>query len=219
MTGLTDLRALLLDFDGTLVDSLPALRRAYDAFLGDHGIDSSSAEFEQLNGPTLAEIVATLKKRHSLQPPVEILLSRYLAQIDACAREHTRLFAGAREVVAWASSLEIQVAVVTSAPRAMVEGFLRRQDPPLPIACLVAGTDVAVGKPDPSCYRLALERLQIAPSQAIAVEDSSHGVRAARASGVCTIQVCRPGREEPGIEARVNDLHHLLEYLRRRSRS
>ncbi len=219
MTGLTDLRALLLDFDGTLVDSLPALRRAYDAFLGEHGIDGSSGEFEQLNGPTLAEIVAKLKVHHGLQPPVEILFSRYVAHIEACTREHTRLSEGAREVTAWASSLALSVAVVTSAPRAMVEGFLRRQDPPLPIACLVAGTDVAVGKPDPSCYRLALERLQIAPSQAIAVEDSALGVRAARASGICTIQVCRPGREEPGIEARVDDLHHLLQYLRARSRS
>jgi HAD superfamily hydrolase (TIGR01509 family) len=121
--------------------------------------------------------------------------------------------------MAWASSLKISVAVVTSAPRAMVEGFLCRQDSALPIACLVAGGDVAAGKPDPSCYRLALERLQIAPSQAIAVEDSPRGVRAARAAGIRAIQVCPPGREEPGIEARVDNLHHLLQYLRARIRS
>src|SRR5688572_8005467 len=58
--------ALLLDFDGTLADSLGVMRSVYDQFLLSHDKEPSDAEFESLNGPPLFEVVRRLKCTHGL---------------------------------------------------------------------------------------------------------------------------------------------------------
>jgi phosphoglycolate phosphatase-like HAD superfamily hydrolase len=61
-------RYLLWDFDGTLFDTYPPLVRAIERALADVGISESRQEMERLLGITLADCVATLAKRHDLDP-------------------------------------------------------------------------------------------------------------------------------------------------------
>jgi beta-phosphoglucomutase-like phosphatase (HAD superfamily) len=63
---------------------------------------------------------------------------------------------------------------------------------------LVAGEDVAAGKPDPECYLLAALRLQSEAHRCIVVEDAAEGVAAPKAAGMRVIVVGRHG-EQPGL--------------------
>jgi beta-phosphoglucomutase-like phosphatase (HAD superfamily) len=57
---------------------------------------------------------------------------------------------------------------------------------------VATGDEVRAHKPDPAVYLLALDRLRVQGSRAIAVEDTPHGVAAARASGMRTVAIPNP---------------------------
>ncbi len=62
---------------------------------------------------------------------------------------------------------------------------------------IVSNQDVKNGKPDPEIYHVAMQRLGLAPSETLIVEDNDHGVKAALASGAHLLRV-----------AEVTDVHH-----------
>lgn len=178
-------RGLFLDFDGTLADTLPHLRQAYDDFLGSFGRVGSPAEFERLNGPPLAEIVAELARGHALEAPLPELIAAYAkraanAQAKAAARD------GAAELMAAARRRGRAVAVVTSAPESLARAWLRGAGLERLVDAVIGGDQVRRGKPDPEPYLSALARTGCVAGESIAVEDSRAGARAAAAAGIPT---------------------------------
>ena len=178
-------RGLFLDLDGTLADSLPALRRAYDDFLGHYGRQSGEAEFQSLNGPPLTEIVARLGKSHGLPGRPEEWLALYRGLMDR-AHEEAAPAQGARETLEQARARGWTIAVVTSTANAAARAWLARVQLDGFIATVVGGDDVKRGKPDPEPYRLALERTGCVAGASFAVEDGVQGARAALAAGLPT---------------------------------
>ncbi|TVR46430.1 MAG: HAD family hydrolase, partial [Puniceicoccaceae bacterium] len=66
------------------------------------------------------------------------------------------------------------------------------------------GDEVPVVKPDPALYRLALERLGVRAEEAVALEDSANGVRAAKRAGLRCVAV--PNRITAGLDFSEADL-------------
>jgi HAD superfamily hydrolase (TIGR01509 family) len=176
-------RGLFLDLDGTLADSLTALRAVYYDFLARFGVAGSEAEFQSLNGPPLVRIVDILRKTHDLAPSREELLALYG---DLIARSHDRVLPapGALELLTEAGRHGWAVAVVTSTAREPAQRWLVRTGLAPLVDVIVGGDEVETGKPDPAPYRLALERTGCAASCSLAVEDSPQGATSAAAAGI-----------------------------------
>lgn len=83
----------------------------------------------------------------------------------------------------------VTVGVATTGSRSWVEPLLERRFGLDRFACVVTGDDVAEQKPAPECYRLALRHLGLHPSDAVAVEDSGPGIRAAIGAGLACVVV------------------------------
>jgi HAD superfamily hydrolase (TIGR01509 family) len=205
------LRGLFLDFDGTLADSLPAMRRAYGAFLEGFGAPATEAEFEALNGPPLAVIVRSLKAAHGLPPDEAALAQVYRARIAEAAAE-TRPAAGALDLLEAARARGWTVAVVSSASRPAIESFLARHRLDALVALVVGGEDVAAGKPDPEPYAQALRRTGCAAERSLAVEDSFSGAAAALAAGLPTWMVGE-GKAPEGVRGRLPGLEAVVNLL------
>ena len=118
-------RCVALDLDGTLVDSLPALRRAYEAFLLELGKQGSDAEFARLNGPNMTTIVFLLKEGHDLRTPHEELLRRYSRYVQQAYR-NVEPVRDADELLRFIAAEGYSRALVTSSPRSEVQGILER---------------------------------------------------------------------------------------------
>jgi HAD superfamily hydrolase (TIGR01509 family) len=202
-------KGLFLDFDGTLADSLPALRDAYTAFLDGFGRPASEAEFAALNGPPLAVIVRELKQTHGLEPDEAALLASYRARL-AEAAPLVRPVRGAAAVLARAAERGWAVAVVTSGSRTPTEAFLQRFG--LQVAVVIGGEDAPPGKPDPAPYRLALQRTGCAADASLAVEDSFGGASAAVGAGLPT-WVVGEAEAPAGVRGRLPSLEALLNLL------
>jgi HAD superfamily hydrolase (TIGR01509 family) len=178
-------KALLLDLDGTLADSLSLLRQTFDRFLVAQGRPPDRVAFERFNGPPMAEIIATLKDELKLELPVNDLLAQYEAMIDEIY-EQAAPSQGASEIMAAARASQWAVAVVTSNSARRANLWLNQTGLNVYCSTVVCGEDVSRGKPHPDPYIEALQRLHVSACDACAVEDSPQGAQAALAAGVKT---------------------------------
>jgi HAD superfamily hydrolase (TIGR01509 family) len=100
---------------------------------------------------------------------------------------------GVERLVAQARGRGLRTAIVTSASRAWVDEHLRRVGLDAGWDCVVgAEGDRSRAKPAPTVYLEALERLGLAAHEAVAVEDSPNGIRAAKRAGLTCIAFPNP---------------------------
>jgi sugar-phosphatase len=174
--------ALLLDLDGTLVNSEPVHRAAYRSFFASRGWPSDDATLSLFTGRRADDVFANVAGPWSGESPTG-LFEAVLELVDPDRSPEP--VPGGTEVVRAAVAAGVPLAIVTSANTAWVEATVDRL---LGIHhhfdVVITRDDVTDGKPDPACYRLACERLGADPAEAVAVEDAPAGVRAAVAAGV-----------------------------------
>lgn len=209
-------RGLFLDLDGTLADSLEALRGVYHAFLARHGATGTEEEFQSINGPPLPVIVTGLMARHGL-PGDHGTLIRLYAGMARAALATVPPAPGAAAVLARAVERGWRAAVVTSSSHAEARTWLRQVGLDGAIELVVGGDDVARGKPDPEPYRTALARLDCDPAASLALEDGVQGATAALAAGLPTfvlMSTVPPALAgHPGLRGRLDRFAGIADFL------
>ncbi len=191
------MRALLIDFDGTLADSMTLCYQVFIDFHRAHGREADRATFQRWVGPAIHEMIPQLCA--DWNEPIEKLLSEYLYRLDNAYQTSMQLYAGARVFLGIARQQGKQLALVTSAHRNVIERIIGNLG--LHFDCVVTGDDVRTGKPDPAIYKAALRQLNITADEAVAIEDSPKGVQAARSAGIRCMQFAPEGQERiPGAE-------------------
>lgn len=178
-------RALLLDLDGTLVDSEPAHRAAWRAFFTARGWDVDDATYAALFvGRRGADVFASEPGPWSAHDP-HVLVDEVLSHLGPAASRAAAL-PGAVELLTRVRDAGVRLALVTSAMRAWVDPALTAVLGLSPGAFDVEVTAESVGrgKPDPAPYAMACSLLGVEPQDAVAVEDSVSGIRSAVAAGV-----------------------------------
>ena len=212
---LESLEAILLDLDGTLIESHGVLWDTYVFFLRLHDRNPSAAEFAELDGPSIPEIVARLREAHALAEPVPTLEAEYRAVL---VREYPDAPAapGADELLSGLKD-RFRVGLVTSAPSDLAERAIRRRGWADRFDVVITGDD-GPAKPAPDLYLAALAGLALGPESALAVEDSANGVLAAAAAGLPVVGVSALQQrglqlQEAGAVRVVADLRELAELL------
>ncbi len=178
--NLAHIRSVLLDMDGTLVDSDAAVDRAWQSWLAEYGFDPT-VPVEGLHGsprpqsggcrPDLDDDAVGVAVRRQMAPQYDDL-------------HDTVATPGAPELLASLDDRGIPWAVVTSADARLAT--VRLHSAGLTVPNLITSDDVSAGKPDPQGYLLAARRVGEAPDRCLVVEDAEPGVRAGQAAG-CTV--------------------------------
>lgn len=211
-------RALLVDLDGTLADSLEAMYDVYANFLASRGQKASRDEFERLNGPSLREVVAGLARTHGISGEADLLYRDYIAAVDQAYATVVRPNDGAGELIDTATGHGVVLVLVTANHRGAADAFLTAYGWRDRFSALVTGDDVPVGKPDPAVYLRALAVACVDdPANALAVEDSANGIAAATGAGVPTIALRPDGSPpfaHPLVVACVRDLGEAARFIR-----
>jgi pyrophosphatase PpaX len=178
--------AVLLDLDGTLVDTVPfILSSVRHAFQG-YGRCPSAAEWIAGIGTPLQEQLASFTRHPS---DVEPLFQRYRAYWLEHHDRMTALFPGAAETVRTLRGAGHPLAVVTAKLERGAERTLRHVGLWDQIDVVVGADTVERSKPDPMPVRHALARLGRSPGEAIMIGDSDHDLAAGRAAGTATAGV------------------------------
>ena len=202
LQGLPD--AVLLDMDGTLLDTEGAYRDAFHAALAAHGGALDDALYARLVGISSRERGALVQGWLGPAFPWQDCLADYRARKARLLEGPVRTMPGAAELLAELAALNLPCAVATSAGRRTAESALARAGLRGAVPVLVTRDDVAAGKPDPALFLRAAAMLGASPARCLAVEDSPPGVAAARAAGMRVVMV--PDTLPPGPDLRADGL-------------
>lgn len=184
------IRALVFDFDGLVLDTESPLLASWQEIYREFGLEISPD-------------VWTTGLGTAADPPAayEFLETHLGRPIDRAAlherrkRRETELLAqeeplpGVLDTLCEARAFGLRCAIASSSERAWVSDHLSRFGLLSWFEVLACAEDVASTKPAPDLYIAALRQLGVLPSEAIAFEDSEHGIEAARRAGLFCVAI------------------------------
>ena len=180
--------ALLLDLDGTLVDSEPRHIRAHLRFLAGVGLAVTEADCLANIGKGDRSFYRLLRERAGRTDgdPDEWVEGKTDVLIDLYRTEGLPLQPGVTALLdrAWRAGIPCQV--VTSAERRLAVAALEATGLSQRLPARVCFEDVTRPKPNPDPYLLAARRLGLPPSRCWVIEDSVTGATAGMAAGCVT---------------------------------
>jgi HAD superfamily hydrolase (TIGR01509 family) len=194
---------LVLDFDGTILDTEGPNYRSWAELWDDQGHQLELADWQQIIGTDgVFDPWDELERR--VGGPLDPILGlrRQSRRDQLLKQEEVR-----PGIVAWlgeAEELGIPVGIASSSPNDWVEAHLESIGLRPRFACVVGRDERVPAKPDPSSYVLACQVLGADPTRSVAVEDSPHGVSAAVAAGLFTVVV--PHQWTAGLDVSTADL-------------
>jgi mannitol-1-/sugar-/sorbitol-6-phosphatase len=189
--------AVIFDMDGTLIDSTPAVNRAWTTWAEEHGL--APAELVRHHGVPSAGVVRAIlpADRH------EAGIAR-ITELELTDVEDIVVLPGAAEALA--SLVGAKNAIATSCTIPLAQARIRAAGL-VPPSVLITVDDVARGKPHPDPFLAAAEQLGADPHRCLVVEDAPMGLQAARAAGSFTLAVVTTTpREKLQADAIVDDL-------------
>lgn len=190
MTGVARPSAVILDLDGTLVDTVPNRIDAWMAAFAEHSVPAQPTQVAHLigsDGRLLAREVAKAAGRNLSESEAEAIDARSGALFNSLNRSPQPL-SGAREFLDALDDLQLPWAIATSSRRDQVAqsvAALARSTPPR----IVDGTAVPRAKPHPDLLLAAAAELEHDPGACWCVGDSVWDMRAAVAASMVPIAV------------------------------
>jgi beta-phosphoglucomutase-like phosphatase (HAD superfamily) len=176
------IRALIYDFDDTLVESERINDRLFSEFLRHgHDIDLTGEELDYLYGFSWSGVFEWLREHRGLRPAREEIWGQFLEMKREFLRgTKLRIAAGLDRMLA----LPVPQAIVSGATREevrmMMENVRLSADS---VDFILCDEDVGKGKPDPEGFLLAAARMRVPAAETLVFEDSPAGIEAARRGG------------------------------------
>lgn len=182
---LTDIRAVLFDLDGTLVDTAPDLGYALNLQRGRHGL------------PPLADTVIRPQASHGARgllgvgfdlhpddPHFGIMREEFLQIYSENICRHSLPFPGILELLDALEIRSLAWGVVTNKPARFTEPLLSILDLAERASCIVSGDTCPQSKPHPAPMLVAAELCEAEPAQCLYVGDAARDIEAATAAGM-----------------------------------
>ena len=207
------IRGVILDVDGTLVDSNDAHARAWVEALAEHGIDVEYEKARRLigmGGDKLLPEIAGLEEDSSLGEKIgetrsRIFKTKYLP--------HLKPFPRVKELLKRMTDDGLKLVVASSAKEDEMEELLKIAGATEFIEDKTSSSDAENSKPDPDIVQAALDDLGLPPDEVIMLGDTPYDVEAAARAGIKTVALRSGGwrdAELPGAEAVYDDAADLL---------
>ena len=194
----------LFDLDGTLVDSLPAVERAWSSWGARHGIAAEEI-LQFIHGK---QAITSLRHFMPGQPEAAIQAEfRALEQDEAQDTAGVRALPGAQALLTALDAQQIPWAIVTSGSVPVAHARHKAAGLPLPTVFITA-EQVEKGKPAPDPYLLGAAKLGLAPQQCVVVEDAPAGILSGLDARCAVIALNAPA-ETPRLQETLFQLRSL----------
>ncbi len=190
------IKAVIFDMDGVIIDSEPLWEKSESVMLkqkGFGGNESYRKEYrKKIMGLSQRDSVELLKKTFGLrESPEEILRTRLKILLELYERE-LELIDGIPELLQSLEQRHIETALASGSPMKVIEFVLKKFSLSDIFRIKVSGDCVENGKPHPDIYLETARRLEVAPGECVAIEDSINGIVSAKKAGMRCIAVPDP---------------------------
>ncbi|MBI4386451.1 MAG: HAD-IA family hydrolase [Elusimicrobia bacterium] len=192
-------QAVLFDMDGVVADSEHQWHLLEGSLFGKILPSWREEDHEKIVGLGVLDLHRFLVAEFGLQEPRERFLSMCDEAAEEVYRKRTTLTPGFLDALEWVRSEKISLGLASSSPRNWVRMVLDRFDLEKKFRVIVTADDVGgEGKPSPAIYLRAAKLLGAEPARCAAIEDSRHGVLAAKRAGMFCVAL-RNGTNEKQI--------------------
>lgn len=184
------IKALIFDFDGLILDTESSLFESWQEIFREHGLAIPLDDWAKMLGQSSDPPEAYRFLETKLDKVVDRLaLRERRTHRELAMLQDQPTLPGVRELINEAKERDFALAVASSSEHDWVDTHLKRLDLMGYFDVVICSDDVSLTKPAPDLYIRALHDLGISSKHAIALEDSEHGVNAARAAGLVCIAV------------------------------
>ncbi len=181
------IRALVFDFDGTILDTETLEFRRWEALYRQHGRELALSDWQRGIG-TWDAFDPWLGLPEGVQAERDRVHAELLGLLHTDIRA-AGLRPGVLELIGQAQERGLRLALCTSSSRDWVEPWLAHHELGGIFEVMATRDDVTRVKPDPELYALACARLGLSPADCLALEDSLNGATAAVAAGLAVLVV------------------------------
>lgn len=178
------MKAILFDLDGTVANTEVLKAKALSLSIGSMGGSASADIYKDVMGKSWEVVTDDFFKHGNVKADLETLnkffKTHYIELIDKELKEEN----GISDFLKTLKEKNISVALVSSASPWMIDTVLKKLGLTNEFPIIVSSEDTKNHKPHPEAYLIALKKLTVSASQAIAFEDSTSGFQAAHAAGL-----------------------------------
>lgn len=196
------IQTVIFDMDGVIVDTEPVHRYAYYKQFKELNIEVSETMYTSFTGFSTRNTFQTLKEQFQLEHEVEDLIQRKRSIFNDAfdTKEDLELLEGVRTLIEDLHQNGIQLILASSASKVTIDRVFTRFGLHDFFTHIVSGEDFPKSKPHPAIFEHAAS-LSIAPKEnCIVIEDSTNGVKAAKAAGIFCVGYVSAHSKDQNLE-------------------
>lgn len=184
--------SIIFDMDDLMVNTSQLHFAANDLVLKDHGIAAGSVPGEfnrKIYGMRMREIMELLIAQFNLDADVDTFLKKRNQYFMTLVRKGVGPMPGLEVLLKNVKRWKRKSALATSGIQEYADEVLKQLNLENFFEAIVTGDQVKNPKPAPDCFLLAAKRLRSKPNACAVLEDSTHGITAAKKAGMLAIAV------------------------------
>lgn len=212
---MADIKYVIFDMDGVIVNSEPVIISAALNALHEAGIAAEKADFMEFIGAGEENFIISPCTRQGREDLIDELLEKMFVNFENSISE-MKVFPSAKPLIGALKKRGFKLALVSSAAGRKLYASLKAADiDPADFDVILSGSDVTEKKPSPAPYLLGAGRLGAAPGSCLVIEDALSGIRSAKSAGMLcaavTTSFSRPELKAENPDYIVDDIIEILE--------
>lgn len=204
---LENVKAVLFDLDGTLVDSMWMWGDIDVEYLGKYGIELPKNLEKEIEGMSFSESAAYFKSKFGFSKSLEEIQAEWIEMAKDKYAHEVPMKPGALHFLHYLRQKGIRTGIATSNSRELLDAVMESLELTPYFDCCMTSCEAGAGKPAPDVYLKVAENLGISPRECLIFEDTPAGIRAGINAGM---RVCAV--EEPSCADRKELIWELADY-------
>lgn len=197
-------QTVIFDMDGVIIDSEPLHYISQKKLTYKLGFSLTETQSQQFIGTSSKNMWQILKTQYELPYSVEELMEMGLEfYFDILDQTPIEPIAGVRELIEELHAQKIRLVLASSSERKSIDKVLKLFSLEQYFDYRISGAEFIQSKPHPEIFLTALQKTQSQPHQAVVIEDSTNGIKAAKAAGIFCFGYDNPN--SPGQALHLSD--------------
>lgn len=187
---LNNIKAVLFDLDGTLVESMSMWGDIDVDYLKKFHIPVPEGLQKDIEGLSMYQTAVYFKENFAIEDSLENIMDEWNRMAYEKYTTEIPLKPGVRAFLDVLKSKNIPCGIATSNSRILTEAILKSHQVENYFSVMVTGDEITNGKPNPEVYLEAAKKLDIAPEHCLVFEDIPFGIMAGKRAGmtVCAVE-------------------------------